>query len=42
MIKKHQKSSIYTTYQKTSLKQLLKKTFEPNQKTHALKKTCEF
>ena len=32
MIKKHQKSSIYTTYQKTSLKQLLKKTFEPNQK----------
>ena len=29
MIKKHQTRSIYTTYQITSLKQLLNKTFEP-------------
>ena len=29
MIKKHQKFSIYATYQTTSSKQLLKKTFEP-------------
>ena len=29
MIKKHQKVSIYATYQRTSSKHLLKKTFEP-------------
>ena len=28
MIKKHQKRSTYVTYQRTFLKQLLKKTFE--------------
>ena len=28
MIKKHQTCSIYATYQRTTLKQLLKKTFE--------------
>ena len=29
MIKKHQKRSIYATYQRNFLKQQLKKTFEP-------------
>ena len=29
MIKKHQKRYIYTIYQRTFLKQLLEKTFEP-------------
>ena len=29
MIKKHQKRSIYLTWQSTSLKQLLKKNFQP-------------
>ena len=29
MIKKHQKSYIYVTYQRTFLKQLLKKTLKP-------------
>ena len=30
MMKKHQKRSIYVTYQGNSLKQLLKKTFGPS------------
>ena len=29
MIKKHQRRSIHVTYQRTSMKQLLKKTFKP-------------
>ena len=37
MTKKHQKSYIYATYQITFLKQLLKKTFEPNKDNPTIK-----
>ena len=42
MIKKHLTHSMYMTYQRTSFKQLLKKTFElPKEIPILLKKTLE-
>ena len=38
MIKKHQKRSIYATYQTTSLKKLLKKTFKSTKENPTTKK----